>query len=165
MKKSLLLAFGVVLVVLLSACGSKTKEVNDEWNVTVDDQVNTVNENVPEKKTSLTEKDLATIEEENLPASYTFQVYKGDADASVDSGSYIYTTSDSENLIPEYEDVASRKILSSKLEDGFIYTVTEVTFKDGSTAVVSYVNDPDSLKYLATVVEKSGDVVLYNFNY
>lgn len=165
MKKVLLLAFGAVLVVTLSACGSKKNEVNDEWNVTADDQVNTVSENVPEKKTSLTEKDLETIEKESLPTSYTYQMYKGDADASVDSGSYIYTTSESEKLVPEMKDVSSSKILSSKLEDGFIYTVSEVTFGDGSTGVVSYVNDPDSLKYLATVVEKWGNVVVYNFDY
>jgi uncharacterized lipoprotein len=30
MKKSLLLVFGAALVVLLSACGSKTDEINDE---------------------------------------------------------------------------------------------------------------------------------------
>ena len=68
-------------------------------------------------------------------------------------------------LVPEAKDIVSRKILSSKLEDGFIYTVSEVTFSDGSTGVVSYLNDPDSLKYLSTVVKKDGNVVLYNFNY
>ena len=165
MKKSLLLVFGAALVVLLSACGSKTDEINDEWNVAVDNQENTEIEKVVEKKTSLTEKDLVTIEQESLPASYTFQVFKGDADASVDSWSHIYTTSSSETLIPESKDISSKKIISSSLEDGFIYTVSEVTFSDGSTGLVSYVNDPDSLKYLATVVEKWDDVVLYNFNY
>jgi hypothetical protein len=44
-----------------------------------------VKENTPEKKTSLTQKDLETIEKEDKPASYSFQVYKGDADVSVDS--------------------------------------------------------------------------------
>jgi hypothetical protein len=53
--------------------------------VAVDNQENTEIEKVVEKKTSLTEKDLVTIEQESLPASYTFQVFKGDADASVDS--------------------------------------------------------------------------------
>jgi hypothetical protein len=57
-------------------------------------------------------------------------------------------------LIPESKDISSKKIISSSLEDGFIYTVSEVTFSDGSTGLVSYVNDPDSLKYLATVVQK-----------
>jgi hypothetical protein len=38
---------------------------------------------------------LETIEKEDKPASYSFQVYKGDADVSVDSWSYIYTTSNS----------------------------------------------------------------------
>ena len=164
MKKVLLLAFGAVLVVLLSACGSKKNEVNDEWNLGVDNQENTI-EKVVEKKTSLTEKDLETIEEENLPTSYTFQVYKGEADVSVDSWSYIYTTRNSEKLIPEYKDISSKEVVSSKLEDGFIYTVSEVKFNDGSTGVVSYVNDPDSLKYLATIVEKWEKVILYNFNY
>lgn len=165
MKKSLLLAFGLVMVATLSACGSKTNEVSDEWNVVVDNQENIVKENTPEKKTSLTQKDLETIEKEDKPASYSFQVYKGDADVSVDSWSYIYTTSNSETLIPESKDISSKKIISSSLEDGFIYTVSEVTFSDGSTGLVSYVNDPDSLKYLATVVQKWDDVVLYNFNY
>ena len=165
MKKNLLLAFGLVMVATLSACGSKTNEVSDEWNVVIDNQENIVKENTPEKKTFLTEKDLETIEKEDKPTSYSFQVYKWDADVSVDSWSYIYTTSNSETLVPESKDISSKKIVSSKLEDGFIYTVSEVTFNDGSTGVISYVNDPDSLKYLATVVQKWDDVVLYNFNY
>ena len=163
MKKSLLLAFGAVLVVLLSACGSKKNEVVDEWNVEPDNQ--DVVTQIVEKKTSLTENDLVTIEKENLPTSYSYQVYEGDSDVSVDSWSYIYTTSNSESLVPEAKDIVSRKVLSSNLEDGFIYTVAEVTFSDGNTGVVSYINDPDSLKYLATVVKKDGNVVLYNFSY
>jgi hypothetical protein len=51
--------------------------------------------------------------------------------------------------------MSNRRVISSNLEDGFIYTVSEVTLKDGSNAIISYVNDPDSLKYLATIVETS----------
>ena len=162
MKKSLLLALGVVLVMTLSACGSKTNDwSNDgEWNVLLGEK------GAITSKSSLTVEDFDTIDEELLPVSYTYQVYKDGADASIDSWSYVYPGSEIESLlIPEHEEMTNRHILSSNLENGFIYTVSEVTLKDGSNAIISYVNDPDSLKYLAAIVEISWNVVLYNFNY
>ena len=162
MKKSLLLALGLVFLMTLSACGSKTNDWENvwEWNVTSEEK------EVITAKSSLTIEDLNTIDEELLPESYTYQVYQDGVDASVDSWSYVYPSSEIESLlIPEHENMSNRRIISSNLEDGFIYTVSEVTLKDGSNAIISYVNDPDSLKYLATIVETSGNVVLYNFNY
>ena len=162
MKKSLLLALGLVILMTLSACGSKTNDWENvwEWNVTSEEK------EVITAKSSLTIEDLNTIDEELLPESYTYQVYQDGVDASIDSWSYVYPSSEIESLlIPEHENMSGRHIISSNLEDGFIYTVSEVTLKDGSNAVISYVNDPESLKYLATIVETSWNVVLYNFNY
>ena len=162
MKKNLLLALGVVFVTILSACGSKTSDwsSNGEWSVLPEEK------EVTTTKSSLTLEDLNTIDEELMPESYTYQVYQDGSDAAVDSWNYIYPSGEIESLlIPEHENMSGRHIISSNLEDGFIYTVSEVTLKDGSNAVISYVNDPDSLKYLATIVETSWNVVLYNFNY
>ena len=169
MKKSLLVVFGAVLIVSLSACGSKTNNVNDEWSLTSNDQESLQENNVEVSvqtptKTSLSEEDFVSIDKEKLPESYSYQVYQADSNDSVASWDFVYP-SRGQWLLPEYEDISSKRIISSDIENWLIYTVTEVIFKDGSTGMVSYINDPVSLKYLAAVVENSGSVVLYNFSY
>ena len=80
MKKSLLLAFGLMVVVCLSACGNKDDVDNNggldsNGNVVVDksSDVDTLEDLI--EKTPLTLEDLDRIDEYRFPVSYTYTEY------------------------------------------------------------------------------------------
>jgi hypothetical protein len=57
-------------------------------------------------------------------------------------------------LIPEHAAMASREVLSSGIEDGMIYTQTEVTLQDDSKINILYIVNPITLEFVAASVEK-----------
>ena len=55
--------------------------------------------------------------------------------------------------------------MSSTLEDGMFYTLTNVTLQDWGTLSVLYVNDAVTLEYLSASVSDEIGTTLYVFKY
>jgi hypothetical protein len=102
---------------------------------------------------SMTSEQLDEVIDNNFPASYTYTVYNFDTEES-DSGAYTYPEDLSHTLlIPEHATMASREVVSSGIEDGMIYTDTEVTLQDDTGIKILYIINPDTMKLVAASVE------------
>ena len=62
--------------------------------------------------------------------------------------------------------MASREIKSSGIQDGMIYTDTNVTLQDGTVVSILYIHDPETLLVKAITVENGNHTTYYrNFLY
>jgi hypothetical protein len=61
--------------------------------------------------------------------------------------------------------MASREVLSSGIEDGMIYTLTNVTLQDDTVISVLYIVDPVTLNFVAANVENGNETRNYQFTY
>jgi len=61
--------------------------------------------------------------------------------------------------------MASREIVSSGIEDGMIYTLTNVTLQDDTVVSVLYIVDPVTLNFVAANVENGNETTNYQFIY
>jgi hypothetical protein len=61
--------------------------------------------------------------------------------------------------------MASRTVISSGIEDGMIYTDTEVTLQDGTIVKVLYIVDPVTLNFVAANAENGNTSTNYQFVY
>ena len=114
---------------------------------------------------SMTSEQLDEIIDNNFPASYTYTVYNFDTEES-DSGAYTYPEDLSHTLlIPEHATMASREVISSGIEDGMIYTDTEVTLQDDTEIKILYIINPDTMKLVAASVENWNETRNYQFAY
>lgn len=162
MKKNLLVVLGLVAVLVISGCG-KSKNVEDT-DQPAKEYVYGINDIY--WKTSFTLEDLSIIADEKFPSSYSYVIYQGEWEESWDVGEYIYPSDMSHDLLlPEYVNVVSSELVSSKLENDKIDTVVKVTTYDGREYSILYVNDSETLKYLAASVDDGESVVLYTFRY
>ena len=101
----------------------------------------------------MTSEQLDEIIDNNFPAFYTYTVYNFDTEEG-DSGAYTYPEDLSHTLlIPEHATMASREVVSSGIEDGMIYTDTEVTLQDDTEIKILYIINPDTMKLVAASVE------------
>ena len=156
MKKGLLVAFGLVVVVVLSACGHKT----NEWSV----------QNLSGKSLDgfswnalFTLDELDNLEEELFPTSYVYRTYqKVDWNVS-DTWEYVYPP-DYRFLLPIDEYVTDREVTSSEMANGMIYTMVDGKLGDESVSIL-YINDPDTLKYAFATVYRESETTLYTFSY
>lgn len=158
MKKSLMLVLWLCSIILLAWCKDQNVEnpdVTDQWSDT------TINSSWV--KTSLTLEDLEHIEETMPPLSYSYQVFDRESQEMVYTWDY-EVDADEEPIfsIPEYENMVSREIVSSGIEDDMIYTLTKFTAQDGHQFDVLYVNEPDTLFCRAINVEDGTKIVLYS---
>ena len=162
---------GLMCVAFLSACDKPTVD-NPEVNVNNPEVENTeVNNENPEientdvqhVKTSLNNEELDELEKILLPVSCLYERYTWTAEWLIDSWEYIYNEWDA--LFPSLKDKVSREIESSAIEDGMIYTSTIFTMDDGRQYAVLYVNDPDSLQFVAASVSNDDNTALYTFKY
>ena len=69
------------------------------------------------------------------------------------------------NITPHFGTIVEQKLLSSGIEDGMIYTNFDVTFDNGMTGNVLYINNPETLDFVAATVESEGMSVNYQFAY
>ena len=119
-------------------------------------------------KTSLTNEDIDHIEEIMPPLSFDFETWNMDDETMVESGHYDYPE-DVENwyvFIPEHATMASREVKSSGIQDGMIYTDTDVTLQDDTVVSVLYIHDPETLFVRAITVENGNYTTYYrNFLY
>lgn len=117
-------------------------------------------------KTSLTAEDLNEIDSVLFPAGYNYQVYDSQTWDPKDQWEYVYPEDiDHSLLLPIHATMANREIVSSWIEDGMIYTLTNVELQDGTVAMVLYINNPVTLEYLSASVNTEKEVTLYGFNY
>ena len=128
------------------------------------------NDEVPSTyvKTELTNEDIDHIEEILPPLWFDYETWNMDDETMVESGHYDYPE-DIESwyvFIPEHATMASREIKSSGIQDGMIYTDTNVTLQDGTVVSILYIHDPETLFVKAITVENGNHTKYYrNFLY
>ena len=124
-------------------------------------------ETLPEwAKTSLTLEDLDDIDANNFPKWYSYSTYNAEDNTIWEEQSYTYPEDlDHSLLIPEHATMASREIISSGIEDGMIYTLTNVTLQDDTKIQVLYIVDPVTLQYVAASVQNGNISTNYQFVY
>lgn len=129
-----------------------------------EDYVDTV---LPEwAKTSLTSEEIDELAETHFPKGYTYSVFNMDENLIGDEGETTYPEDLSHTLlIPEHATMASRTVISSGIEDGMIYTDTEVTLQDGTIVKVLYIVDPVTLNFVAANAENGNISTNYQFVY
>ena len=118
---------------------------------------------------SLTYEDLEGIAEMNFPTSSTYTIYHPETEETF-TGENLYmedTPHNLTNITPHFGTIVEENLLSSGIEDGMIYTNFDVTFDDGASANVLYINNPESLNFVAATVQLSGEnpSTNYQFNY
>ncbi len=162
MKKNLLVVCGLIMVLMVTGCG-KSKNVEEE-NQPVKEYVYSINDIYG--KTSFTLEDLSIIADEKFPTSYSYVIYQGEWEESAHSGEYVYPSDMSHDLLlPEYVNVVSSELVSSRIENDMVDTVVKATTYDGREYSILYINDPETLRYLAASVDDGETVVLYTFRY
>ena len=116
-------------------------------------------------ESSLTDKELDKIIDENFPISYTYTEYNLET-SEIDSWEYIYPEDLSHTLlIPEHATMASREVVSSAIEDGMIYTNTEVKLQDDTKIKILYIIKPETMKLVAASVQNGNVTRNYQFDY
>ena len=168
MKKSLLLAFGLMVVISLSACGTKDSDNNggldSNGNVVIDENVDVDTLADLVEKTPLTLEDLDRIDTYRFPVSYTYTEYT--TGGSVTTWEYVYPKwVDHKLLLPVHEKMASREIVSSVMSHDRINTTVNVTLNNGESYSVLYINDPDTLEYIGASLSTPTSTTSYSFSY
>ena len=127
---------------------------------------NAVEDTLPEDaKTSLTDEELEEIIDTHFPKGYTYSVYNTETEES-NEGEYTYPEDLSHTLlIPIHATMASREVTSSWIEDGMIYTLTNVTLQDDTEVSVLYIVNPETLDLVAANVENGNEITNYQFVY
>ena len=117
--------------------------------------------------TSLTYEDLEGIAEMNFPSGSTYTVTDLTTEEATEWENLYHedTPHNLINITPEYPATTSRELLSSGIQDGMIYTDFDVTFDNGTTGNVLYVNDPETLNFVATNVESEGVAINHQYIY
>ena len=159
MKRWLVVIGVLIMAIFLSACSKNGWEggINRSGVVSLDNIYG---------KTSLTISDLDAIDTLLFPSSYSYQAYEL-SDWSISSaGSYEYDANYNHSLLlPIHDWMVSREVVSSKSEDGMIYTMVNIVLWSGKTVHVLYINDLETLKYEFASVYEESRTILYTFNY
>ena len=116
---------------------------------------------------SLTYEDLEGIAENNFPSESTYTVVDLATEATT-TGENVYMEDTPHNLVnitPAFPATTSQELLSSGIEDGMIYTLFDVSYENGTTGNVLYINDPETLNFVAATVESEGISTNYQFVY
>ena len=116
---------------------------------------------------SLTYEDLEGIAENNFPSESTYTVVDLATEATT-TGENVYMEDTPHNLVnitPAFPATTSQELLSSGIEDGMIYTLLDVSYENGTTGNVLYINDPETLNFVAATVNNEGMSVNYQFAY
>ena len=166
-------------IILLAGCGDQNI-VDPNIDDTMGDNIVVTDENDQNSEdevlnpvhpewvaTSLNLEDLERIEQSMPPLSYSYQTYDMQAETEVDSGIFTAAEWDNSGLsIPEYENMTSREVTSSGIEDDMIYTLADITLNDGTVLHALYVNEPDTLFCRAISIQNGDLTTLYsNFVY
>ena len=116
---------------------------------------------------SLTYEDLEGIAETNFPKSSTYTIFHFETEETF-TGENVYmedTPHNLTNITPEFPAATESTLLSSAIEDGMIYSNFDVIFNNGVNGNVLYINDPETLNFVAATVESEGNSINYQFSY
>ena len=116
---------------------------------------------------SLTYEDLEGIAEMNFPTSSTYTIVDLATEEATNKENLYHedTPHNLVNITPDFAPIKEQTLLSSAIEDGMIYTNFDVTFDNDTTGNVLYINDPETLNFVAATVESEGMSVNYQFTY
>ena len=143
MKKFLALVLAVAMVFCFAACGQSDDEQADGG------------------VTSLT---IEALDNAPFPVSYTYET--SDESGVIDSGEYEYPEDiDHSLLIPTHATMIDREIIDSSIQDGMVYTDVNATLQDDTVVEILYINNPDTLEYVAASVITETETTLYTFAY
>jgi len=121
-----------------------------------------------ERIESLTFDDLQAIAQTNFPTYSTYTIVDLQTEETF-TGENLYmedTPHNLTNITPHFATIVDQNLLSSWIEDGMIYSNFDVTFDDGTDANVLYINDPETLDFVAATVEiKDFSATNYQFTY
>lgn len=115
--------------------------------------------------TSLDMWGIISATENHFPKSYTYSKYDFVKSENLWEGSHVYNRMDLWYLTPESEYITDREILSSWIEDWMIYTLMKATMEDGHEFEVLYINDPETLNFVAANIEDENITTNYQFSY
>jgi hypothetical protein len=116
---------------------------------------------------SLTYEDLEEIAATNFPTSSTYTIVNLATEETTNKEN-LYNEDTLHNLVnitPNFAPIKEKTLLSSGIEDGMIYTNFDVTFDNGATGNVLYINNPETLNFVAATVESEGRSINYQFAY
>jgi len=116
---------------------------------------------------SLTYADLEEIAKSYFPASSTYTITDLATEETTEKENLYHedTPHNLVNITPDFAPITEQTLLSSGIEDGMIYTNFDVTYDNGTTGNVLYINNPESLLFVAATVESEGMSVNYQFSY
>ena len=116
---------------------------------------------------SLTYEDLEGIAEMNFPTSSTYTIVDLATEETTDKENLYHedTPHNLVNITPDFAPIKEQTLLSSAIEDGMIYTNFDVVFEDWTTGNVLYINDPETLNFVAATVESQGHSINYQYAY
>ena len=115
--------------------------------------------------TSLDMWGIISATENHFPKSYTYTKYDFVENKSLWEGSHKYNRNDLWYLTPENRYMIDREVLSSSIEDDMIYTLMKATMQDGHEFEVLYINDPETLNFVAASIEDENITTNYQFSY
>lgn len=115
---------------------------------------------------SLTFADLEEIAKSYFPESSTYTVVNLETEETANRENVYHedTPHNLTNVTPNFPAITQQKLISSGIEDWMIYTNFDVTFENGTTGNVLYINNPESLRFVAATVENEGIYINYQFN-
>lgn len=115
---------------------------------------------------SLTFADLEEIAKSYFPESSTYTVVNLETEETANRENVYHedTLHNLTNVTPNFPAITQQKLISSGIEDWMIYTNFDVTFENGTTGNVLYINNPESLRFVAATVENEGIYINYQFN-
>ncbi len=116
---------------------------------------------------SLTYEDLEEIAEMNFPTSSTYTIVDLATEETTDKENLYHedTPHNLVNITPDFAPIKEQTLLSSAIEDDMIYTNFDVVYDNDTTGNVLYINDPETLNFIAATVESEGMSVNYQFAY
>ena len=115
---------------------------------------------------SLTYSDLEEIAKYNFP-EYSSSTFVNLETEETIPGENIYsedTPHNLTNITPDFPHVAQQELLSSGIEDWMIYSNFNVTFDDWTTGNILYINNPQSLRFVAATVDSEWVSINYQFS-
>jgi len=116
---------------------------------------------------SLTYEDLEEIAEMNFPTSSSYTIVDLATEQTTNKENLYHedTLHKLVNITPDFAPIKEHTLLSSAIEDGMIYTNFDVVYDNDTTGNVLYINDPETLNFIAATVESEGMSVNYQFAY